>query len=241
VRRRIASKVTRLQGQALDTILPALTGNSDAKVRRAAYQLVERFSSDDVKDLMSWRDGIVTCLATEEDPENHSYLTLAQEHLTLQIGRARKSEDVFDWVLIEQRLLQATEETINQITRNHPEICFRGCLIYCDLTNFDVTLQLERHQPDAEGNDNPKEWEFEDFPDDLGAGEPFERLWRPISLDFSEKIYAEHAPWAEGANPIEDFKQVAQRVASKLEHSNVINKLNTASPFKVVFMTDSDA
>jgi hypothetical protein len=239
VRRRMASKVTRLEGDALDTILPALTDNSDAQVRRSAYRLVERLSSDDVMAFVLWRNAIVTWLAYEADPDNRSYLTFAHKRLAAQIGRARKSQDVFDWALIERRLLQATEKTIELIARNHPHICFRGCLIYGDVTNFDVTLQLERHQPETEGDDNPMEWEFQDFPDDLGAGEPFETLWRPIYLELAERRYDAKAPWAQGANPEADFTQMARRVANKLEHSDVLNKLNTASPLKVALMTNS--
>lgn len=109
---------------------------------------------------------------------------------------------------------------------------------YGDVTNFDVTLQLERNQPESEGNEDPKEWEFQDLPDDFGAGEPFERLWGPIYLEFSKKLYDAKAPWAQGANPEVDFTQMAQRVANKLEHSDVLNRLNRAKPFKVVFMTN---
>lgn len=240
VRRRMATKVTRLDGDAFDTILPALASNSDAQVRRTAYQLVERLSSDDATAFVSWRNAIATYLASEVDSDNRSYLMFAHERLTSQIGRARKSQDVFDWALIGRRLLQATEETIELIARNHPEICFRGCLIYADVANFDVSLHLERYQPMTEGNNSPMEWEFQELPDDLGAGEPFVRLWRPIYLEFSEKLYKGKAPWAQGAHPVADFEQMARRIANKLEHSDVLNKLNAASPFKVVFMTESD-
>lgn len=90
LRRRMASKITRLEGDAFDTILPALIGNSGAQVRRTAYKLVERISSDDATVFESWRNAIATWLSSEADADNRSYLTFAHKRLTSQIGRAAK-------------------------------------------------------------------------------------------------------------------------------------------------------
>ncbi len=239
VRRRMASKVTRLEGDAFHHILPAFVANTDLQVRRSIYRLIERLSTDDLSVVKSWCDAITVWLATETNTENRTYLTFARKRLSSRINRARKSTNVFDWVLIERQLLQAAEETIELVARNHPEVCFRGCLIYCDTANCDITLQLEKC-PEGPESASLEEWEYQEFPDFLGAGEPFERLWKPHCQGLNEKMFDSEEPWADPEEPINEFIGMSRRVARQLKISKGLLGLNRAVTFKVAFMTDID-
>jgi hypothetical protein len=241
VRRRMASKVARLEGDALTALGPALTKNSDAQVRLHAYQLLEKESSDDASVCQAWRDTVSAWLENEMDTENRDFLTSTQRRLSALVARSRKSRDVYDWKHYECQLLKAVEMTIQIISGKHPEICFRGCLIYCDVTNFSVVLQLERSHSSDIGGDDPKNWNFDDFPEQLGAGEPFERLWSPIELEIIDKRHVDDAPWAADSRPEDDFVRMGQAVANKLQHSDAVKKLNKAAGFRVVCLTDGDS
>lgn len=235
VRRRMASKVSRLEGAALEAIVPVMLMNSDPDIRRIAYTFYTP-ASDQASDMQERVTIIDEFVAAETDDRNRDELLAARKALEGLISGAIRSRELFDWARYEDTLVQASEAVFREIGHKHADMCLRGCLVFCDPGNTSIVLQFERCRT-CEGVSDRALWDYDEQPSTLDVNGPIEKLWDPVEQEIAERRHRDSVVWAVGEDPDQDFIVMARRAAERLQTSNALTALKRSKEFQVIAMT----